>query len=89
MALTAYWIEFDAKQRDALPVGALLGCGVTAESYTDAINLVQQKLFGGGTVPQISKCIENVDISTLDSGHVRPNMGSPLKRGIWFPLGFE
>lgn len=30
--------------------------------------------------------VENVDISSLDDNHVRPNMGSPIVRGVWFPM---
>jgi hypothetical protein len=28
---------------------------------------------------------EDVDIQTLDQGHVLPNMGVPSERGVWFP----
>ena len=29
------------------------------------------------------------DVAELDQGHVIPNMGNMLKRGIWFPLGYD
>jgi hypothetical protein len=28
-------------------------------------------------------------VSTLDKGHVLPNMAAPNERGIWYPLGFQ
>ncbi len=34
--------------------------------------------------------VEDVDVTTLDAGHVRPNpMHPPSERGVWFPkFGF-
>jgi hypothetical protein len=32
---------------------------------------------------------ENLDIRTLDQGHVIPNMKDPTLRGVWFPLGYD
>jgi len=29
-----------------------------------------------------------VDVSTLDHGHVLPNMEVVLLRGVWFPKGY-
>jgi len=40
-------------------------------------------------MPEIKKVIENVDVSTLDAGHVLPNMSPPNIRGVWFPLRYN
>jgi hypothetical protein len=32
--------------------------------------------------------VEDVDVSTLDRGHVLPNMGSVLVREVGFPFGY-
>jgi hypothetical protein len=29
-----------------------------------------------------------VDVSSLDPGHVPPNVGPPHVRGVWFPSGY-
>ena len=41
-----------------------------------------------GELPTIAVLIEDVDVSTLDAGHVLPNMSPPVRRGVWFPLGY-
>ena len=65
-----------------------LGCGVTAYSRDDALGLLQ----GRSSIPmdslQIHEVVENVQIDSLDPGHVLPNMGDVSQRGVWFPLGF-
>ncbi len=87
--LVRYWIEFD--EVDALPAsfGVRLGCGVTALTQEDALALVQQKVFGETPMPNVAKIVTNVDVSTLDPGHVIPNMGDPTLRGMWFPGDYE
>jgi hypothetical protein len=91
--LTRYWITFDTSTRDlqlaATRVGVGLGCGVTAYSYDDALFLLESRIFRDEPILPILNVIENVDIRTLDAGHVRPNMGVPTWRGIWFPVGHE
>ena len=32
-----------------------------------------------------SRVVEDVDLTTLDAGHVRPNMHPASERGVWFP----
>ena len=65
-----------------------LGCGVTAYSCDDALALLQ----GRSSFPmdglEICEVVENVQIDSLDPGHVRPNIGDVSQRGVWFPLEF-
>jgi hypothetical protein len=82
MSLRRYWFTFETLP---YPSPLNLGCGITATSYDDAIGLMRQAMFGGGEGPAIRSCIEDVDVSTLDPKHVRPNMGLVVVRGIWFP----
>ncbi len=89
MKLIRYWIEFDLSLNDPHPPGLLLGCGVTAYDYDDAMWLIRERVFAAAALPHIKNVIENVDISTLDANHVLVNMGTPLQRGIWFPLGYS
>ncbi len=83
--LIRYWFRFKAPR---FPKALDLGCGVSAHSYEDAVNLVRERIFGGKE-PDIIACEIDVDISKLDGRHVLPNIGSMAVRGIWFPLGFR
>jgi hypothetical protein len=89
--LRRYWITFDgseAQDRDLLARHFVsLGCGVTAWDEADARRLVSERVFEGGPLPPIHSVTADVDISTLDASHVRPNTGVPVWRGVWFPLG--
>jgi hypothetical protein len=85
MKLSRFWIRFKRVE----PFSPLnIGCGVTAMDREDAENLLRELVFANDTVPAITECIEDVDISQLDS-HVISNMASPLVRGVWFPLGYS
>lgn len=88
MKLTRYWFEFEGDLRD-LPLGLGLGCGITAYNNDDAIWILKQKVFKDKPVPTIKKLVENVDVSTLDAGHVLLNMLPTTWRGVWFPLGYN
>jgi hypothetical protein len=77
--LTRYWFSFDT---DALPRHA----GVTAYSLEDAYFLLRQELFGAGSIPQVLNIVENVDVSSLDEGHILPNIGPANFRGVWYPI---
>jgi hypothetical protein len=82
--LPRYWIELDFP--DGYPPHATRrGIGVTALDRDDALRLVAERVFPDGEVPQVSEIREDVDVSTLDPGHVIP----PNRRGIWFPLGYD
>ncbi|WP_156338476.1 hypothetical protein [Chondromyces crocatus] len=73
---------------EELPPGIRMGCGVTASSVEEATALVQERVFGGKPLPQLREVVTDVDVSALDPSHVRVNMGNPVLRGIWFPLGY-
>jgi hypothetical protein len=64
-------------------------CGVTAFNYSDALNILSQKNLKGDRVLGVKRCIENIDIKTLDQLHIVPNMWPPSLRGIWFPMGYQ
>src|SRR5262245_34608723 len=88
--LKRFWFEFeiseDGIRRYSSYTSVLrLGCGVTAYSYEDALVVLRERLFKEDPLPPIRNAIENIDISTPDPGHVLPNMGVPIWRGVWFP----
>ena len=61
------------------PVG--FGYGVTAYSIEDA----EQLLTRAGLSRDWVEVIEDVDVSSLDEGHVLPNIGGVTFRGVWYP----
>lgn len=87
MSLHRYWFTFSDPPKYS-PLG--LGCGVTAFNYKDAVEIMTSKVFANFElpIPIIESVIEDVDVSNLDQGHVIPNMGLVLIRGVWFPLGY-
>ena len=87
--LTRYWIESDVTLDDGHPPGALLGCGVTASSEREALDLVRHHVWGGSDLPPLRSVSEDVDVSELDAEHVLLNMAAPDRRGVWFPRGFD
>jgi hypothetical protein len=82
-----FWLTFESSP--AVPRAVSHGCGVTTFNYDDALELLREKVFTDGPMPLPTSVKEDVDISELDPGHVRPNMGDPTVRGIWFPIGYE
>ena len=83
--LVRYWFMF----KNIPPAEALsLGCGVTAFSKEDALEMIRSRVFANKSF-EVSEIIENVDVSKITDLHIRPNMGIPVVRGIWFPLGFQ
>ena len=84
-----YWFKFRLSIEDNPPLGTLLGCGVTAATKDKALAMLKRSVFKNRELPEIDECIENVDVSTLEENHVRPNMGNPTITGIWFPLGYS
>ncbi|NOW97971.1 hypothetical protein FHW89_004657 [Mucilaginibacter sp. SG564] len=87
--LIRYWFEFQYNHCRELPGGLGLGCGITAYNYEDALFLLSKEVFKNTPLAPIKKVIENVDISTLEAGHVLPNMVPPNLRGIWYPFGYN
>ena len=84
-----FWFEFDIDVAWNYPLGIGRGCGVTAVDLDEAIKIMDQKIFSEIKRPTIKRIVEDVDISTLDQGHVIPNMKAPIYRGIWYPLGYD
>jgi hypothetical protein len=80
------WFKF-ANLRKTDPFN--LGCGVTAYDYDDAMNILRECVFHGTSLPPLESVIEDVDVSTLDAGHVLPNMDVPIFRDVWFPKGIK
>lgn len=88
--LTRYWFRFEpGESYSDLPSGVRLGCGVTAYDDQDAWLLLKQRVFKGSDLPKVIEMVRDVDVSTLDSSHVVPNMEVPIYRGIWFPRGYN
>jgi hypothetical protein len=83
--LRRYWFEFDFSQDENLASSCKQGCGVTAYDYDDALALMENMVFKDAGLPPVRKVVEDIDISTLDENHVRPNIGIPVFRGVWFP----
>ena len=89
MPLRRYWLQFEFSHDASPPAGVRMGCGVTAYDYDDAFALLREKVFRSAELPEVATAAEDVDISTLDARHVRPNMGDPTTRGVWFPMGYS
>jgi hypothetical protein len=86
--LTRFWIHFDMSNWDVETVVSRYlyrGCGVTAYSLDDAMQILKTELFENTRMPPVKEVITNIDVSTLDEGHIIPNMGIPVDRGVWFP----
>jgi hypothetical protein len=81
--LHRFWLSFT---QSSSPSVLNLGCGVTGYDQQDALNLVKEMVFSIYGPREIVGIVEDVDISTLDANHVRPKMGLPIRRGVWFPL---
>jgi len=84
--LKRFWFQFE--RSELLPPGVRMGCGVTAFDIQDATVIIQERVFGVLHMPRPLRITEDIDVSSLDSGHVLPNMGNPVARGVWFPLGY-
>lgn len=55
---------------------------MTGFNYDDAISIIQKNVFKDKPIPRIKMVIEDVDVSTLDQGHVVPNILLPNWRGM-------
>ncbi|WP_332752607.1 hypothetical protein [Sphingomonas sp. RB1R13] len=74
--MVPYWIKGDDSP----------GVGITARDKDDALSLFEAAF---GDERKASEVTRIHDVSELDQGHVVPNMGNWLKRGVWYPLGHE
>jgi hypothetical protein len=61
------------------------GIGVSAETLSAAIELAAHAAVDMGWPFDPALVEEDVDVRTLDQGHVIPNMAPPVWRGVWFP----
>jgi hypothetical protein len=86
MSLRRFWFEFSNSPANLLDIQRV---GVTAADERDAVALVSTWVFRGAEFPLIRSVVPDIDVSTLDPRHVRPNMGNPAVRGVWFPLGYS
>ena len=87
--LHRYWIEFDLTHYADPPMSIAMGFGITARTEEQALAMVQERVFGGRPLPEMKSIARDLDVSTLDPKHIRPNMGNPAVLGIWFPMGFQ
>ena len=71
-----FWLKFSNP-----PMGLGLGAGVTAHNEEDAARMLTDE-FGDLTISEVNPINSMED---LEQDHVRPNMGSMLRRGIWYP----
>jgi hypothetical protein len=83
-----YWVEFELTITDPHPIGTLMGCGVTASTKDEALELLRERVFRAYPMPLITKCIEDIELSEPDSEHVLSNIGDSSRPGVWFPLGY-
>jgi hypothetical protein len=76
--LTAYWIRFSG-----LPE-LQHSYGVTAYTIEDALWLLRNRLLDRdlGTPIEVKR---DVRLTDLDQGHVAPNCGPLVLRGVWYP----
>ncbi len=76
--LRPYWIEIDKP--------LVCGYGITARSEEDAEVLLRLVIPRNYAIVSIKPV---KDAASLDQDHVIPNMGLMLRRGIWYPLGYQ
>lgn len=81
--LHRYWLKF---ARSSKPSILNIGCGITAHDLEDAKHIFESDVVPVYGIREIHEIVEDIDVSTLDEAHVRPNMGIPSNRGVWFPL---
>jgi len=76
-----YWLTFRSVGH---PHPINLGCGVTALDLNDALLLIRAA-FPDLVLGSPLTVIDGIDVSTLDAGHIIPNLGNVLERGVWWP----
>ena len=83
MEMRPYWLTIEDPPRFS---AVMLGVGITAYSEDDA-KKVFAAAFGDELRVANVRVIHTAD--EIEQGHVRPNMGNFLNRGIWYPRGYE
>jgi hypothetical protein len=78
-----FWITIQPYHE---PTPLNLGAGITAHSEDDARALF---ISAFGMEVKIRSVEPIADMRLLEQRHVAPNMGNFLKRGVWFPLGYD
>ncbi len=68
-------------------IGIVIGNVRTAVGFDDALEMMRKAIFSGDEIPKIDHVSDDIDVFTLDAGHVLPNMSSSVSRGIWFSTG--
>jgi hypothetical protein len=81
--LRRYWLELATTRT---PSALNLGCGITAYDEADARRIFEDRVVTVFGSRAIMAMMADIDVSTLDQGHIRANMGDPSSRGVWFPL---
>jgi hypothetical protein len=67
------------------PTAIGFGFGVTARTRDEAEAMARQAAAQLRRAFEPLKVVEDVDVRTLDQGHVVPNMGAVNFPGVWFP----
>ena len=67
------------------PTATGFGFGVTARTRNEAEAMARQAAGQLRRAFEPLKVVEDVDVRTLDQGHVVPNMGAVNFPGVWFP----
>ena len=80
--LRRYWFKLS---NNGTPSVLNVGCGITAYDMDDARAFLFKDVFRVFGEREVLEVIVDVDVSTLDPGHVIPNMAAPSNRGVWFP----
>jgi hypothetical protein len=80
LGLTRFWINFEPGENPSIN-----GCGITAYDEADALKLLEHEVFSILETKKVVNIIRDVDVRTLDQGHVIPNMYPPNFRGVWYP----
>lgn len=75
--LTAFWVSFPGDS--TFPIGL----GVTTWSQTDAFRLLEGQGYDFHLRAREVAVRENVTIDEIDPGHIRPNIGPMIVRGVW------
>ena len=82
MSMRPYWITFKNP-----PLGFFrAGVGITATSEAEAVAILANAFT---ELPEVNIVRHIQSFEEIEQNHVAPNMGNILKRGIWFPKGYE